>query len=105
MSNKFKKNDQVIVITGSSKGKAGKITAIMNDKVVVEGVNLATVHKKPTSSTPGQIVKVEKPIHISNIAHVEDGKAVKVKFVIESGEGKAFTRKSRVSKKSGKKID
>lgn len=105
MARKFKKNDQVIVITGSSKGKIGKITAITTDKVVVEGVNLATVHKKPTSSTPGQIIKVEKPIHISNVAHVEDAKAVKVKFVIESGEGKAFTRKSRVSKKSGKKID
>jgi ribosomal protein L24 len=50
-------------------------------------------------------LKVEKQIHISNIAHAEDGKAVKVKFVIDSGEGKEFTRKYRVSKKSGKKID
>lgn len=105
MANKFKKNDQVIVICGSSKGKVGKITAITNKKVVVEGVNLATIHKKPTSSTPGQIIKVEKPIHISNISHVEDSKAVKVKFVIDSGEGKDFTRKYRVSKKSDKKID
>ncbi|MBU6338993.1 MAG: 50S ribosomal protein L24 [Rickettsiales bacterium] len=105
MANKFKKNDSVIVIAGSNRGKTGKITAIDGNKVVVEGVNLATIHKKPTSSTPGQILKVEKPIHISNIAHAEDGKAVKVKFVIDSGEGKKFTRKYRVSKKSGKKID
>lgn len=105
MAHKFKKNDQVIVIAGSSRGKTGKITTILGDKIVVEGVNLATVHKKPTSSAPGQIVKVEKPIHISNVSHVENGRAVKVKFVVESGAGKAFTRKSRVSKKSGKKID
>ncbi len=105
MSNKFKKNDQVIVISGSSKGKSGKIIDIDGDKVIVEGANVATVHKKPTSSNPGQILKVEKPIHISNIAHAEEGKAVKVKFVIDSGEGKAFTRKYRVSKKTGKKID
>lgn len=105
MANKFKKNDQVIVISGSNKGKIGKITAILDNKVVVEGVNLATVHKKPTSSNPGQILKVEKPIHISNVSHVEDGKATKIKFVTDSGEGKVFTRKSRVSKKSGKKID
>ena len=107
MANKFKKNDQVIVIAGSGKGKIGKITSINSnkDKVIVEGVNLATVHKKPTSSTPGQIVKVEKPLHISNISHVEDGKPVKVKIVTDSGEGKAFTRKSRVSKKTDKKID
>jgi len=104
MANKFKKGDQVIVIAGSNKGKTGKITLINGDKVLVEGVNLATIHKKPTSNTPGQIAKVEKPIHISNIAHEENGKPVKISFAIEKGEGKVFVRKSRISKKSGKKI-
>jgi len=104
MANKFKKNDQVIVISGASKGKIGKIKEIFDKKVVVEGVNVATVHKKPSSSSPGQIVKIEKPIHISNISHVEDGKAIKIKFTIDSGEKKVFARKYRVSKKSGKKI-
>lgn len=101
---KFKKGDQVIIISGSSKNKIGKIISVIGDKVLVEGVNIATVHKKPTSQTPGQIIKVEKPVHISKVSHVENGKAVKVKFVVEAGEGKVFTRKSRVSKKSGKKI-
>ena len=105
MSHKFKKNDQVLIISGSDKGKKGKIRSIISDKVIVEGVNFATTHKKPTSNTPGQIVKVEKPIHISNISHIEDGKAIKIKFVIEKGEGKNFLRKSRFSKKTGKKID
>lgn len=102
--NKFKKGDQVLIIAGSSKGKTGKISTIAGDKITVEGANLATVHKKPTQSNPGQIVKIEKPIHISNVSHVENGKAVKIRFVIESGEKKAFARKNRVSKKSGKKI-
>jgi large subunit ribosomal protein L24 len=105
MAKKFKKGDKVIVITGSNKGKIGEIKSISDQRVMVEGVNLKTIHKKPTSSNPGEIVKSERSIHISNISHVEDGKAVKIKFVIESGEGKAFTRKNRVSKKSGKKID
>lgn len=105
MANKFKKNDQVIIISGSSKGKTGKILSVSKNKVVVEGVNLATIHKKPTSSEAGQIIKKEKSVHISNISHVEDGKPVKVKFIIDSGEGKIFTRKHRVSKKSGKKLD
>ena len=103
MARKFKKNDQVVVISGSSRGKIGKIISILENSVVVEGVNVATVHKKPTSSAPGEIAKVEKPIHISNISHVENGKAVKVKIVTDSAEGKKFN-KSRVSKKSGKKI-
>ncbi len=103
--NKFKKNDEIIVISGADKGKKGKILSVIKDKVLVEGVNIKTIHKKPTSQEPGKIEKVEKPIHISNIAHQEDGKPVKVRFEISEGEGKAFTRKSRISKKSGKKID
>lgn len=101
---KFKKGDEVIIISGADKKKTGKITAIKGDKVVVEGVNIRTIHKKPTSQEAGQILKIEKPINISNISHVEDGKAVKVKFVVEEGEGKAFKRKSRISKKTEKKI-
>ena len=101
---KFKKGDSVIVIAGSSKGKIGKIISLTSEKVTVEGANIRTIHKKPTSSNPGQVLKIEKPIHISNISHIEDGKAVKIKFVTEAGEGKIFSRKSRISKKSGKKI-
>jgi len=98
MASKFKKGDEVIVIAGSSKGKIGKIISVSKERVSVEGVNIATLHKKPTSQNPGQIVKSEKPINISNISHVENGKPVKVKFVTESD------KKVRVSKKSGKKI-
>ncbi len=105
MASKFKKGDQILVIAGSNKGKTGKILSVLEDKVVIEGVNIRTLHKKPTSSNPGQIVKIEKPIHISNISHVEDGKAVKIKFVTDFSEAKKFAKKSRVSKKSGKKLD
>lgn len=98
MANKFKKGDEVIVIAGSSKGKIGKIISVSGEKITVEGVNISTLHKKPTSQTPGQIVKVEKPVHLSNISHVENGKPIKIKFMTESG------KKERLSKKSGKKI-
>lgn len=101
---KYKKNDEVIVIAGADKGKKGKILSIKKDKVLIEGVNLKTIHKKPTSQEPGRIAKEERPVHISNIAHQEEGKPVKIKFEISEGEGKAFKNKSRISKKSGKKI-
>jgi len=105
MANKFKNNDSVIVISGSNKGKKGKILEILGDHVIVDGVNLATIHKKPTSNSAGEIIKSPKKIHKSNISHIENDKAVKVKFVVEGGEGKDFKRKARVSRKSGKKID
>jgi large subunit ribosomal protein L24 len=105
MASKFKKGDQIIVISGSDKGKVGKIISILNDRVVVEGVRLVTIHKKPTGQQLGQIKKEERSIHISNISHVENGKSIKIKFVINSGgEGKS-TKKDRVSKKTGKKIE
>jgi large subunit ribosomal protein L24 len=105
MAHKFKKNDQVIVISGSDKGKIGAVVSIKNGRVIVEGVNLATIHKKPTSNQAGQIVKVEKSIHISNISHIEDDKPVKIGFKIEEKQGKNFSKKIRVSKKTAKKID
>lgn len=98
MAARIKKNDDVIVITGKDKGKTGKVLSSNGDKVVVQGINMAKVHKKPTMNTPGQIVEVEKPIHVSNVSLMEDGKAVKVRFEIKDG------KKVRVSKKSGNKV-
>jgi len=105
MAIKFKKGDQVIVIAGSNKGKTGNIISIQNDKVLVDGVNLATVHKKPTSNQSGEIIKVAKPIHISNISYIENNKPVKIGFEIVAGSSKKFTKKIRVSKKTREKID
>lgn len=105
MANKFKKNDKVIVIAGASKGKQGKILSIKKDKVVVEGVNLATIHKKPTQNEAGSIIKKEKPIHISNIAHCVEGKPSKIIFRISESGGTKYTKKTRVTKKGEIKID
>ena len=100
MASKLKKGDTVIVIAGKDKGKTGEILQVFasDNKVLVSGVNMATVHKKPTSQTPGQRVKEEKPMHISNVAYAEDGKPVKVGFEIADG------KKVRVSRKSKNKI-
>lgn len=104
MGIKFKKGDEVIVISGADRKKIGKILEILGDKVLVEKVNIAKIHRKPTSNEAGKIVNIEKPIHISNISHVEGGKPAKAGFVIEKGEGKVFTRKTRILKKSRKRI-
>ena len=80
MAARIKKNDSVIVIAGKDKGKTGKVLQVFpkEHKVIVSGVNVAKVSKKPTMQTPGQIVEVEKPLDVSNVALVEDGKPVRV---------------------------
>ena len=100
MASKLRKGDKVIVITGKDKGKTGEILSVFSkiNKVLVSGVNIATVHKKPTSQTPGEIVKVEKPIDISNVSYLEDNKPVKVGFKIDDG------KKIRISRKTKNKI-
>ena len=100
---KLKTGDKVVVIAGSNKGKEGKITKILEDKVVVEGVNLRKKHLKPKNNNgTGEIVEVEAPIHVSNVAIIDPKtkKASKIKFDVNK-EGK----KIRVAKKSNEKID
>ena len=59
-----KSGDTVVVISGKDKGKTGKILRAMpkENRVVVEGVNMVTKHKKTAGPTkPGGIVKFEAP--------------------------------------------
>ena len=100
---KIKKGDRVVVLSGKDKGKTGTVTLAMpkDGKVVVEGVNIATRHKKPTQANPqGGLEKIEAPMHISKVAHVTaDGKPTRVRFETQDG------KKVRVAMKTGDKID
>ena len=98
----IKKGDNVIVITGDDKGKTGVVSKVIKEKqrVVVEGLNMQTKHTKPNAQNPqGGIVKVEAPIHISNVAIVSDGKATRV------GRKEVDGKSIRYAKKTGKNID
>ncbi len=68
----IKKGDSVVVIAGDDKAlnKPRTVLEVLVDKakVIVEGVNIVTKHTKPSAqNTQGGIVKVEAPIHISNV--------------------------------------
>ena len=69
----FKTGDKVVVIAGKDKGKEGKIlkTLARENKVVVENVNVVKKHQKGNGQTPGGIVDMEAPIHVSNIMIVD----------------------------------
>ena len=109
----IKKGDLVQVITGKkeNKGKQGKVLRVITEteRVVVEGVNVMTRHKRPTmQGESGGIEKVEAPIHISNVALVdpETNKPTKVGYRTETVErnGRTKTVRVRVSKTTGKDL-
>ncbi len=100
---KVKKGDKVVVLTGKDKGKTGEIKKVLpaDNKVVVQGVNVQTKHRKPSATNAGGLDKVETPIHVSNVALV-DPKTSKATRV---GYKTVGERKVRVARRSGEVID
>ncbi|MEA1938469.1 MAG: 50S ribosomal protein L24 [Pseudomonadota bacterium] len=104
MSAKIKKGDKIVVLTGRDKDKTGEVLKVIpaENRAVVQGVNMVTKHRRPSHVSPGGIEKIEAPIHLSNIAHVDpkDSKPTRVGFKsLEDGS------KVRVAKRSGEVID
>ena len=102
MARHVKKGDQVMVTSGSHKGKTGRIKEVLtkHDRVIIEGLNLRTKHMRPSRTNPqGGIVTREAGIHISNVSPVVDGKATRVRFVV-----KADGSKVRVAARGGSEL-
>ena len=100
---KIKKGDRVIVLSGKDKGRTGTVSQVMpkDGKVLVDGINVAARHRKPTQANPqGGIDRSPAPLHISKVAIAgADGKPTRVRF--EERDGK----KVRIAVKSGETID
>jgi large subunit ribosomal protein L24 len=100
---KIKKGDTVVILSGKDKGKTGDVVRAIpsEDKVVVQGVNMVSKHKKPSQGNPqGGIERVEAPLHVSKVA-IKDpktGQPTRVGFKFLDG------KKVRVAKKSGEVI-
>jgi large subunit ribosomal protein L24 len=67
---KIRKGDQVIVLTGKDKGRRGTVLRVLDERVVVEGVNRVkrAVKPNPLKGTTGGFMDKDMPIHISNVA-------------------------------------
>ncbi len=69
----IKKGDQVVVVSGEDKGKKGKVLTVIPEqrKVIVEGVNMVTKHKKPRKQGDnGGIIHQESPIYACKVMHI-----------------------------------
>jgi large subunit ribosomal protein L24 len=104
MAARIKKGDRVLVIAGRSKGKSGEVLKVMpkENRAIVQGVQMAKRHTRPTQTQPGGIIDKEAPIDMSNLAHIDpkDGRPTRIGFrSLEDG------RKVRFAKRSGEIID
>ena len=101
---KIRKNDDVIVISGKDKGNRGNVLRVLDDRLLVSGVNKVKKHQKPNpvKGDAGGIVELEMSIHASNVAiyNATSKKADRVGIkTLEDG------RKVRIYKSSGEVID
>jgi large subunit ribosomal protein L24 len=100
---KIKRNDQVIVIAGKSKGRKGRVLRVIvaKQRVLVEGVGMIKKHVKPNPqrNIAGGILEQEAPIHISNVMLLDsEGNKTRVGYLVE-GE-----KKTRIARSNGGSI-
>jgi large subunit ribosomal protein L24 len=65
-----KKNDEVVILSGTQQGKRGKVLEVLRDRsrVIVEGVNFIKKHSRKSQNQPeGGIVEREGALHISKV--------------------------------------
>ncbi len=103
--NKIRKGDEVVVITGKDKGRRGTVLEVFeDDRVLVEGVNIAKKHEKPNpnAGVQGGIIDREMPLDISNVLvfnpKSKKGERVGIR-INEDGS------KERVFRSSGETVD
>ena len=68
---KFRKGDQVVVLTGRDKGRQGAVIRVLDDEqLIVEGINVVKRHTRPNpqAGKQGGILSKEMPMHVSKVA-------------------------------------
>ena len=96
-----KKNDEVVVLTGTQQGKRGKVLEVLRDRsrVIIEGVNFIKKSSRKTQEQPqGGIVEREGALHISKIMLVADYDQRK-----SASAGKGVTKDKEVAVKTAPK--
>ncbi|OGC34457.1 50S ribosomal protein L24 [candidate division WOR-1 bacterium RIFOXYB2_FULL_48_7] len=65
----IKKGDTVVILSGKDKDKKGKVSKVFPErgKLIVEGLNVAKRHQKPTQKFPGGIIDKSMPLTASKV--------------------------------------
>ena len=90
--------------TGEYKGQKGRVLEVnrKTSRAIVEGINMISKHTKPNAQNPdGGIIKMEAPVHISNLMLIDPSSGEPTRIGRkDGGKGKLV----RYSKKSGEEI-
>jgi large subunit ribosomal protein L24 len=102
---KIKKGDRVRVLTGKDRGKEGTVAYAFpaTGKIIVDGVNVAKKHQKPTrTTTQGGIIDKDMPLPVANVALVcpRCGAATRIGYRVD-----ADGSKHRICKKCEGDVD
>ncbi len=100
---KIKKGDKVIVRTGKDKGKTGTVLTVfpLENKVLVEGLNLKKNFVKAAGNVKAEIVARPAPMHTANVMVIDPATKKPTRIGYSYGtDGK----KVRIAKKTGKAI-
>ncbi len=108
MALKLRTDDEVVVISGTDRGKTGRVLRMdpKKDRLYVEGLNIVKRHQRPQqvrgaqrAETVGGVVEKEGPIHISNVMLIDpkDKKPTRVGVSREDGQRQRVTRRSGTS--------
>ncbi len=94
---KIKSGDMVKVISGNYRGKSGKVLRMLikRNRAIVEGINLAKRHTRPSQKNPqGGIIEREASIHVSNLMLVVNNTPTRVGYTrLEDGKKVRFAKK------------
>lgn len=101
----LKKGDEVVVIAGKDKGRKGKIQRVLKPEgaVIVEGLNLAKKHAKPTKTNPqGGVIDKSLSVPYGKVMMVCSGCSQPTRIHRERAVDGTLVR---VCKKCGRTLD
>jgi len=102
------KGDTVLVLTGKDRGKRGTVQRAMprENKVIVEGVNIAKKHMKAGRGMAAGIIEKAMPLHASNVMVIctECGKPTRIGHERVASDADEKERVRRVCKQCGQLI-
>jgi large subunit ribosomal protein L24 len=95
---KIRKGDEVEILAGKDIGRRGAVIRVLPEagKVIVDRVNIAKKHQKPTRTTmQGGIIDKEMPVNASNVGIVcgKCHKPTRIGYRFEAGKKIRICRK------------